>query len=363
VGSIVEATSDTARLREIFKDPELQMVSFTITEKGYNGVIMNLVADLLRDRFDAGAYPLALVSMDNCSRNGERLQNGVLKFADGAFKEYVQTKVSFPWSMIDKITPRPAESVRDALTADGYKGMDIIVTSKGTYIAPFVNAEGPQYLVVEDNFPNGRPPLEKSGVYMTDRTTVEKAERMKVTTCLNPLHTALAVYGCLLGYTTIWEEMKSPELVSLIKRIGYGEGLPVVEHPGIFEPKDFLDEVIDIRLPNPFMPDAPQRIATDTSQKIPIRFGETIKAYGSKANELVGIPLAIAGWLRYLQEPQSPDPRLDELKAKTPEEILRDKTIFGSDLIEIGLGDKILGYLAEIQDKDNIVPLLRKELG
>ena len=59
------------------------------------------------------------------------------------------------------------------------------------YIAPFVNAERPQYLVVEDRFPNGRPALEKAGVYLTDRDTVNCTERMKVTTCLNPLHTAL----------------------------------------------------------------------------------------------------------------------------------------------------------------------------
>lgn len=70
---------------------------------------------------------------------------------------------------------------------------------RGTYIAAFVNAEKPQYLVVEDRFPNGRPVLEKAGVYLTDRDTVNRTERMKVTTCLNPLHTAMSVYGCMLG--------------------------------------------------------------------------------------------------------------------------------------------------------------------
>ena len=89
-----------------------------------------------------------------------------------------------------------------------------VETSKHTFIAPFVNAEGPQYLVVEDRFPNGRPALEKAGVYMTDRDTVNQTERMKVTTCLNPLHTALAVYGCLLGYRKIADEMKDPELTA-----------------------------------------------------------------------------------------------------------------------------------------------------
>lgn len=122
--------------------------------------------------------------------------------------------------------------------------------------------------MVEDRFPNGRPPLEQAGVYMTDRETVNKTERMKVTTCLNPLHTALAVYGCMLGYTLICDEMKDATLVKLVKRLGYVEGLPVVVDPGILSPKAFIDEVVEQRLPNPFMPDSPQRIATDTSQKV-----------------------------------------------------------------------------------------------
>ena len=75
-------------------------------------------------------------------------------------------------------------------------------------MAPFVNAEEAEYLVIEDAFPNGRPGLEKTGVMFTTRDTVEKVERMKVCTCLNPLHTTLAVYGCLFGYTKISEEMK-----------------------------------------------------------------------------------------------------------------------------------------------------------
>ena len=126
---------------------------------------------------------------------------------------------------------------------------------------------------------------------------------MKVTTCLNPLHTAMSMYGCLLGYTRICEEMKDEDIVRLIKRLGYVEGLPVVVDPKILSPKAFIDEVIEQRLPNPFMPDAPQRIATDTSQKVGIRFGETIKSYVSEGRDmsnLVALPLAIAGWMRYL---------------------------------------------------------------
>ena len=397
-----------ARFKQIFTDPSLQMISFTITEKGYalyrpDGSLMpvvqadidegpaharhamSMVASLLLERFQNGAYPLAVVSMDNCSHNGEKLQTSVMTvakawlekgFVGQDFIDYLsdETKITFPWSMIDKITPRPHKIVEESLEKDGIEGMTPIVTSKNTFIAAFVNAERPQYLVVEDKFPNGRPALEKAGVYMTDRETVNKTERMKVTTCLNPLHTAMSVYGCMLGYDLICAEMKDEDIVALIKRLGYVEGLPVVVDPKILNPKAFIDEVIEQRLPNPFMPDTPQRIATDTSQKVGIRFGETIKSYvaeGRDLNSLVSIPLAIAGWLRYLLAIDdngnafevSADPLKDELQAKLsgiefgkPETvtdqldgILSNASIFGSDLTKTVLADKIKAYFkAEI---------------
>ena len=148
---------------------------------------------------------------------------------------------------------------------------------------------------------------------------------MKVCTCLNPLHTFLAVSGCLLGYTLIADEMKDEDLLRLVKRLGYEEGLPVVVDPGIIKPKNFIDEVVNIRVPNPFMPDTPQRIACDTSQKLSIRFGETIKGYQKRSDlsldSLEVIPLVEALWLRYLMGIDdngqkfelSPDPLLNEV--------------------------------------------------
>ena len=162
--------------------------------------------------------------------------------------------------MIDKITPRPDASVEAILKADGLEGLEPVVTSKNTWVAPFVNAEESEYLVIEDAFPNGRPALEKAGVIITSRDTVNKVERMKVCTCLNPLHTALAVYGCLLGFTKISDEMKDAELKKMVDIIGYREGLPVVTDPGVIAPKQFIDTVLGVRIPNPFMPDTPQRL-------------------------------------------------------------------------------------------------------
>ncbi|MDR2504994.1 MAG: mannitol dehydrogenase family protein [Oscillospiraceae bacterium] len=402
VASVAQAVpaSDFARLVKIFASPSLQMVSFTITEKGYNrGPAMNLLAVLMHVRYKAGSLPLALVSMDNCSRNGERIENTMRGIADEwvaegraekAFAEYLANPklVAYPWSMIDKITPRPSEQVEKLLEGIGITDVPPIVTAKGTYIAPFVNAERAEYLVIEDAFPAGRPPLEKAGVYFTDRDTVNRVERMKVTTCLNPLHTAMSVYGCLLGYTLIKEEMKDADIVALIRRLGYDEGLPVVTDPGIISPKAFIDEVINERLPNPFMPDDPRRIATDTSQKVGIRFGETIKSYieqGRDTTKLAAIPLAIAGWLRYLLavndegEPMtlSSDPLLSELQAKLAgvkwddastlggkaKGILSDARVFGLDLTATELGARIEDILRkELRGKWSVRRTLREYL-
>ena len=133
--------------------------------------------------------------------------------------------------------------------------------------------------MIEDAFPNGRPQLEKAGVMFTTRDTVEKVERMKVCTCLNPLHTTLAVYGCLLGYTKISDEMKDEDLVKLVEIIGYQEGLPVVTDPGILSPKKFIDGC--------FRSGFPTRLCLTRLRESPVilhrsfrsDFGETIKEY------------------------------------------------------------------------------------
>lgn len=399
---------DWGRLEEIFKNSGLKMASFTITEKGYSLVdskqefladvkedfnkkpetarsYMGKLVALLYVRFKEGKKPLTLVSMDNASHNGDKLEAAVTTFAtkwvengivEEGFASYVKENISYPWSMIDKITPRPADSVIKMLESIGFEDTQAVVTSKNTYVAPFVNAEEPEYLVIEDNFLNGKIPLNEGGIIYTHKETVDKVEKMKVCTCLNPLHTALAVFGCLLSFEKISDEMKDKELLELVKRVGYVEGLPVVVNPEIIDPKEFIDEVINVRFPNPFMPDTPQRIATDTSQKLSIRFGETIKAYDKdpslSVDDLTFIPLVLAGWCRYLMAIDdkgnpftlSPDPLLDALLANISKisfgqtegvhealkDILSNDTIFGVNLYKVGLGEKVEELFKELNE-------------
>ena len=134
-------------------------------------------------------------------------------------------------------------------------------------------------------------------------------------------------------------------------------------------PKEFLHTCLTVRFPNPFLPDTPQRIATDTSQKLAIRYGETVKAYMSSSrhstSELEFIPLVYAAWLRYLLGRDdngqafrpSPDPQLVSLQqilSALPSgrpldtaqaeavlaPILRNAAIFGVDLYEANLAEK-----------------------
>ena len=402
IASVTEALKadpqfpDWDRLKEIFRSPSLQMISFTITEKGYGfneadlskgldaAFAMGKVTALLLERYNAGKLPLTVQSMDNCSHNGDKVKAGVFAYAQRwvkggiapqGFLDYLAdgSLITFPWSMIDKITPRPHQKVKELLEADGFEDNNYIETEKHTFTAPFVNAEEVQYLVIEDNYTNGRPPLHLGGALYTTRETVDKVETMKVTTCLNPLHTAMSIYGCMLGYTLISAEMKDEDLRAFIQKIGYIEAMPVVVDPGILNPYEFIGAVINRRLPNPFMPDAPQRIAMDTSQKLPIRFGETLKKYiarGLDKSNLVLIPLVLAGYARYLKglddngEPfsPSPDPMLEELQAiVAPLELGKPNQdwsclkalfsradVFGLDLYEAGLGEQIEGMVREL---------------
>lgn len=405
IAEVVKMTKQPDRVKEIFKKPSLQIASYTITEKGYDiynkkgelqeQVLKDLEQDpclsshvmvatvgFLYERYLL-KLPITLLSLDNLSKNGSVLKNAVLTIA----KAYVAKKrfpsdfltyledakfVTYPWTMIDKITPGPDVDVAKYLQNLGIEDLGPFPQAKGAPFAKYVNSEQAEYLAIEDKFANGRPDFSKVAVYLVDKATVDKIETMKVTACLNPLHTALAIYGCLLGYDKIYKEMQDETLVSLVKHLAYDEALPVVEDPLVIEPKAFVNEVINKRFTNPYLPDSPQRIATDTSLKISVRFGKTLKTYlaqGKDLKELTFIPLVLAGWLRYLlavddagkEFKLSLDPALADLQGYLAEqkydkatsnaklyELLANEKYFGLNLVAHGLADKVLSYFSEL---------------
>ena len=396
------------RLKAVFRSKTLQLVSFTITEKGYQltdpagdplpfvksdfeagpdkaSSAMPVLTAMLYERFLAGGVPVALVSMDNCAQNGKLLRQSVLTvakewesrgFVNADFILWLsdESKAAFNSTMIDKITPRPSEKLAGELEALGLEDMQPVITSKRTYIAPFINAERPQYLVIEDRFPNGRPALEEGfGVFMGDFDTVCKSERMKVTACLNPAHTAVGPIGVVLGQEAFADMLRDlPVTLKMAKRVIYDEGIPVVEDPVILNPRAFADEVFE-RFTNLYLGDTNLRLATDASQGLGVRFGETIKSYMARygsAERLTAIPLGIACFFRYIMgiDDQgkayelAPDPLAQDMHASLAEvrlgepETLKDQlrawlsneSIFHVDLYKAGLGEKIEGMLREM---------------
>lgn len=396
---------DLARTRQVITSPEVGLVSFTITEKGYavhdsDGSLsaavteaiasdphayqphtMALVASLLLSRFEAGGAPITLMSCDNFSHNGDKLRDSILTIAQGweeagsvpaSFVNWLsdRTQVAFPITVIDKITPRPNASVSKDLLAAGVEDAGISVLGR-TPLAGFVNTEPTEYLIIEDAFAARapRPPFEDFGAHVVAREVCDKFEHMKVTTCLNPLHTALAEAGCLLRMPTIDAEMRDPALSALVHRLGWVESLPVVSDPGVVAPADFLREVLEVRFTNPYLPDDPARIAMDTSQKMPIRFGQTLLRYrerGLDMSVLHGISLVVALWCRYLMgvaddgDPfaPAPDPLYDELHAHVAglrlgevtaeraraalEPIISNPALFALDLTTTPLAEQVI---------------------
>lgn len=391
---------DFERLTQIVTNPELTLITMTITEKGYgihdsagnlseqalaaiaagpHGFHANTMANLaglLVRRFEAGAGPINVISFDNFSHNGDKLRDSVMTIMRG-WHEAGQlsnealawaddaARVAFPITVIDKITPRPNTSVAEELAGLGFEDMGIEMLGR-TPLAGFVNAEPTEYLIIEDVLVGEVPDFAAHGVHLISRQVCDDFENMKVTTCLNPLHTALATAGVLLGFPTIDSEMRDADLRALVERLGWKEGLPVVVDPGIVNPEDFLREVLEVRFPNRFLPDDPARIAMDTSQKVGIRFGETIKKYlaqGRDLGELVAIPLVIANWMRYLLAVDddgapfdpSPDPLLAELQAHLDgvelggdvdahaalQPILSNPAIFGTNLYDTPLASRV----------------------
>ncbi len=405
-------------LLTLAKEPDMAYVSFTITEKGYqleglDGELKPTVkedidrgpdsAEPLRDtpvilaamlvqRYRAGAGPITLMSFDNFSHNGEKLYQSLKTvltawqqkgFIDEACCQAILSPdlLSCPNACIDKITPGANPKVAEHLAELGLEDLGMLTDSRGRQGAAFVNTETAEYLVVENRFAGGQTlALDKGSVYLTDKETVDRFERMKVCTCLNPLHTSLAVLGCLLKSPSIAAEMADPDLKRLVQHIGYVEGLPVVVNPGIIDPEAFLAAVLEERFPNPYVPDVPQRIACDTSQKVGIRFGETMLARQAKGDlsSLKGIPFVIAAWARYLlavdDEGQSfepsPDPLLAELQpiaqkaAEHPTEgclapLLSQTSIFRIDLVAAGLAPQIEAHFARMLEGPGSV---RREL-
>ena len=305
---VIFAGQDSANLLDAIDRPTIRIVSLTVTENGYclnratkrldpdHTLIradlarpsrprsaIGIITEALRRRRDTGIPPFTAMSCDNIQHNGQVLRDAVLALAtlrDPALATWIERSVSFPSSMVDRITPVTTDADR-AWVAETYGVTDHW---------PVVSEQFSQW-VLEDRFPSGRPAWDQVGTQFVP--DVAPYEMMKLR-LLNASHLAVAGLGRLMGYTYIDETMADPTLRSYMAALMDRETGPTLPNiPGI----DLADykRTLLARFANPAIKDTAERVNTDAPLNILV---DPIRDRLRSGAPIDLLALALAAWLR-----------------------------------------------------------------
>ncbi|SFD83310.1 mannitol dehydrogenase family protein [Roseivivax sediminis] len=338
IGAIAEALvapEDPEAVLAAMTDPAIRIVSLTITEKGYchnpaTGRLSTDNADIAHDlatpdaprsapgfivealarRRAAGHAPFTVLSCDNLPSNGRLARGIVIDFArarDADLADWIAAEVTFPATMVDRITPATTEDDVAALEeAQGYRDEAMVVHE------PF------RQWVIEDDFVDGRPAWDAVGAQMVE--DVEAHELMKLR-CLNGTHSTLAYLGYLAGFETIAETTANPDFAALCAKLWAEEIVPTLPQPEGEDLSAYTAALLE-RYQNPGIRHRTWQIAMDGSQKLPQRILGTVTDQLDRGNVPHGLCLAVAAWIRYVggtDEGGQPidvrDPLADDLRA------------------------------------------------
>lgn len=360
IGSIVEylfAPDDPAAVVERMADPRVRIVSLTITEGGYNinqvtgefdaqassvledlarpeapRTAFGLVVEALRVRRERGVPPFTVLSCDNVQGNGEvarRVFAGYAALRDPELGRFVREQVSFPNSMVDRITPQTTAEDRAEL-AERY-GVD---DGWPVVAEPFAQ------WVIEDDFPAGRPPWEQAGAQLVEDVMPYELMKLRL---LNASHQAMSYFGYLMGHRYAHEAASDRLLTRLLRRYWDQEAIPTLRPvPGI-DLAGYTDTLLE-RYRNPAIRDTLARLCAESSDRIP-KFLLPVAFEQIAAGRRVPLSAAVvASWARYAEgvdEQGEPidvvDGRRDQVMAaarpqEDPVAFLRDPQLFG-DLV------------------------------
>lgn len=374
IGAIVEVLGGAADLSLVLArmcDARTRIVSLTVTEKGYyldpaSGqlqlqapaiqadlatpdapkTILGLIVQALQHRKAKGIAPFTVLSCDNLPSNGKTARAAVLAFArevDAELAAWIEARVSFPCSMVDRITPATTDADRAYVNAQ-----------LGMLDAwPIVTEQFVQW-VIEDNFTMGRPDWTLGGAVFSNE--IEAWENMKLR-CLNGAHSTLAYLGQLTGRETVAEAMQLPLITDLLDRL-WAEVLEVLHAPTGVNPQDYVEQ-LKKRFCNPALKHRTAQIAMDGSQKLPQRLLATLRERLAAGLPSPAIATAIAGWMHFavktahtpgavLNDPLSADilaqARASHDSTAIIDNLLGLDKIFGSDL------KTHAGFKAEVLD-------------
>jgi fructuronate reductase len=240
----------------------------------------------LRTRARADAGPIAVVSCDNLPSNGQRLRSVVTEAWDvaGADAGWLQSAVTFPGTMVDRIVPAATPGTRS--TAAAALGVD-----DGAAVA----AEPFSEWVIEDDFPAGRPAWEAAGAILTDDAGPYERLKLRV---LNGVHSALAYLGALAGCETIDRTLAIPGMRSLLERFIADDVAPSLDPPPGVSVVEYGRSVLD-RFANPAIGHRTLQVAMDGTQKLPQRILHTIADRRAAGVVPQWGALILAAWIRF----------------------------------------------------------------
>ncbi|MGH1415383.1 MAG: mannitol dehydrogenase family protein [Pelagimonas sp.] len=313
VSEVLVAPENPGQVIARMSDPNVQIVSLTITEKGYchnpatgdlnldhpdikhdlsaiqtpRSAVGFIVAALL-DRRRNNTAPFTVLTCDNLPANGALMRGVVLDFAralDPDLADWIGQTVRFPSTMVDRITPATTDNDIDALAQRaGYHDPACVVH------------ESFRQWVIEDDFVQGRPNWDAAGAQFV--ANVDAHELMKLR-CLNGTHSALAYLGYLGGYETISDTVADPAFAAFCTALWREEITPTVPRPQGEDLEDYCATLL-ARYRDTAIRHKTWQIAMDGSQKLPQRLLGTIRDNLASGHVPKGLCLAVAAWLRYV---------------------------------------------------------------
>ena len=341
-------------------EPQIAIVSLTITEKGYfhspaTGQLMldhpmvvadvqnphqpktatGMIVEALARRKAAGLPAFTVMSCDNMPENGHVMRDVVTSYAqaiDVKLAQWIEDNVTFPSTMVDRIVPAVTED-----TLAKIEQLTGVRDPAGVACEPF------RQWVIEDNFVAGRPEWEKAGAELV--SDVLPYEEMKLR-MLNGSHSFLAYLGYLAGYQHINDCMEDEHYRHAAYTLMLQEQAPTLKVQGV-DLQDYANRLIE-RYSNPALRHRTWQIAMDGSQKLPQRMLDSVRWHLAHDSKFDLLALGVAGWMRYVggvDEQGNPieisDPLLPviqkavqssaEGKARV-QSLLAIKAIFGDDL-------------------------------
>lgn len=299
--------------------PETKIVSLTITEGGYNfdpstgefivdnpdvqhdlahpespKLVFGFLTAALKQRKAMGIKPFTVMSCDNIQHNGDVLKSMLLAYvniADSEFANWIEQNVSFPNSMVDRITPATTQEDKDILAKLG------VVDAWPVVCEPF------KQWIIEDKFTSGRPAFESVGVqFVKDVAPYEKLKlRM-----LNAGHSVLGLTGSLAGFDTIHSSVANSTLRDMLSSFMDEEVIPTLDEVEGIDVMEYKN-ILLARFANPYIKDALSRICLESSAKIPVFLLPTLRENITRGGTVKYSALVLAAWCFYSHKQTSQD--------------------------------------------------------